>query len=138
MGFFFECARPQKFLDVVLARERAIALRGKFALVFFLGCGHLFFQAEDGIRDGRVTGVQTCALPISLRYANARRRGCGRAKRGAIRACRRSSSCPHFQTSTKVVCAPTGVMCWRCFTSFSFRSEERRVERVYILGVAGS
>src|SRR5690625_5587420 len=27
-------------------------------LVFF------FFQAEDGIRDGHVTGVQTCALPI--------------------------------------------------------------------------
>src|SRR5713226_8441562 len=26
-----------------------------------------FFQAEDGIRDGRVTGVQTCALPISDR-----------------------------------------------------------------------
>src|SRR6266487_6458239 len=26
-----------------------------------------FFQAEDGIRDGRVTGVQTCALPISGR-----------------------------------------------------------------------
>src|SRR5689334_24479397 len=25
-----------------------------------------FFQAEDGIRDGTVTGVQTCALPISL------------------------------------------------------------------------
>src|SRR5439155_9159135 len=24
------------------------------------------FQAEDGIRDGHVTGVQTCALPISL------------------------------------------------------------------------
>src|SRR5690625_3223221 len=24
----------------------------------------LFFQAEDGIRDGHVTGVQTCALPI--------------------------------------------------------------------------
>src|SRR5690625_7364532 len=29
------------------------------SLVFF------FFQAEDGIRDGHVTGVQTCALPIS-------------------------------------------------------------------------
>src|SRR2546427_8183492 len=28
-------------------------------LVFF------FFQAEDGIRDLTVTGVQTCALPIS-------------------------------------------------------------------------
>src|SRR5689334_24225327 len=25
-----------------------------------------FFQAEDGIRDGTVTGVQTCALPIYL------------------------------------------------------------------------
>src|SRR5262249_59675436 len=25
-----------------------------------------FFQAEDGIRDWSVTGVQTCALPISL------------------------------------------------------------------------
>src|SRR5215208_2939410 len=26
---------------------------------------HFFFQAEDGIRDGHVTGVQTCAIPIS-------------------------------------------------------------------------
>src|SRR2546429_6986431 len=26
----------------------------------------VFFQAEDGIRDVAVTGVQTCALPISL------------------------------------------------------------------------
>src|SRR5438067_7892745 len=25
-----------------------------------------FFQAEDGIRDRNVTGVQTCALPISV------------------------------------------------------------------------
>src|SRR5256886_8239718 len=33
-----------------------------------------FFQAEDGIRDLTVTGVQTCALPISapaLEYADA-------------------------------------------------------------------
>src|SRR2546430_11262591 len=27
-----------------------------------------FFQAEDGIRDLTVTGVQTCALPISERW----------------------------------------------------------------------
>src|SRR5256885_6451245 len=27
--------------------------------------GIFFFQAEDGIRDYKVTGVQTCALPIS-------------------------------------------------------------------------
>src|SRR6267143_4671306 len=32
---------------------------GAFALSHFF-----FFQAEDGIRDGTVTGVQTCALPI--------------------------------------------------------------------------
>ena len=32
------------------------------------GCGlvFFFFQAEDGIRDYDVTGVQTCALPISV------------------------------------------------------------------------
>src|SRR5260370_29179862 len=29
-------------------------------------CCVFFFQAEDGIRDSSVTGVQTCALPISL------------------------------------------------------------------------
>src|SRR5260370_38778408 len=28
-----------------------------------------FFQAEDGIRDSSVTGVQTCALPIYLRHS---------------------------------------------------------------------
>src|SRR2546429_5571372 len=28
-------------------------------------CAFFFFQAEDGIRDVAVTGVQTCALPIS-------------------------------------------------------------------------
>src|SRR5437868_14597266 len=32
-----------------------------FVFFFFF-----FFQAEDGIRDRNVTGVQTCALPISL------------------------------------------------------------------------
>src|SRR2546430_12390752 len=43
-----------------------------FTTLFFF-----FFQAEDGIRDLTVTGVQTCALPISgrrLQPAGARRR----------------------------------------------------------------
>src|SRR3989442_3910658 len=31
-------------------------------------CRFFFFQAEDGIRDADVTGVQTCALPISYGY----------------------------------------------------------------------
>src|SRR5947209_19323625 len=30
----------------------------------FVSCLFFFFQAEDGIRDIGVTGVQTCALPI--------------------------------------------------------------------------
>src|SRR4030066_592022 len=33
-----------------------------------------FFQAEDGIRDSSVTGVQTCALPICRTGSCARRR----------------------------------------------------------------
>src|SRR3989442_4105777 len=33
-------------------------------LLLFLLCLFFFFQAEDGIRDADVTGVQTCALPI--------------------------------------------------------------------------
>src|SRR5690606_40698980 len=56
---------------------------------------YLFFlQAEDGLRDFQVTGVQTCALPISRppSAAPARRRiaaraiaapACARASRGA-------------------------------------------------------
>src|SRR6266404_9912213 len=34
-----------------------------------------FFQAEDGIRDKLVTGVQTCALPISRSLRRSRARG---------------------------------------------------------------
>src|SRR5205807_9904553 len=33
----------------------------KIVFIFFI---FFFFQAEDGIRDYKVTGVQTCALPI--------------------------------------------------------------------------
>src|SRR2546427_6391090 len=32
-------------------------------------CFFFFFQAEDGIRDLTVTGVQTCALPICFQLA---------------------------------------------------------------------
>src|SRR5256885_10337836 len=37
---------------------RFVGIRSDTMLCFF------FFQAEDGIRDYKVTGVQTCALPI--------------------------------------------------------------------------
>src|SRR2546423_4831879 len=47
------------------------------------GCrlNFFFFQAEDGIRDKLVTGVQTCALPISTAIA-APGSGVGAALRG--------------------------------------------------------
>src|SRR5205809_3360397 len=41
--------------------------------MFISVCGlRFFFQAEDGIRDVAVTGVQTCALPISTAHFRAR------------------------------------------------------------------
>src|SRR5699024_9580060 len=36
-----------------------------FVVLVFIVLFFFFFQAEDGIRDRNVTGVQTCALPIS-------------------------------------------------------------------------
>src|SRR5437762_9798808 len=45
-------------------------------------CILFFFQAEDGIRDTSVTGVQTCALPISSRHRGPR----GPARPGRSRA----------------------------------------------------
>src|SRR5258706_1350172 len=41
-------------------------------IIFFF-----FFQAEDGIRDWSVTGVQTCALPISQERERVNRIGTG-------------------------------------------------------------
>src|SRR5690606_40686683 len=35
-----------------------------FLMFLLFSVGFFFFQAEDGIRDFHVTGVQTCALPI--------------------------------------------------------------------------
>src|SRR5205823_12114723 len=45
-------------------RSRCIHLSTLYDVVGFILCS-FFFQAEDGIRDKLVTGVQTCALPIS-------------------------------------------------------------------------
>src|SRR5256884_10009199 len=40
-------------------------------MIVLVRCSVFFFQAEDGIRDVAVTGVQTCALPIYEIVANA-------------------------------------------------------------------
>src|SRR5262249_59325153 len=53
--------------------------------VFFF----FFFQAEDGIRDWSVTGVQTCALPICIPGGRIGRARTRRFHRGILdRACR--------------------------------------------------
>src|SRR5207248_7610065 len=44
-----------------------------------------FFQAEDGIRDRTVTGVQTCALPISVHVRRQDQLGADR-RTGAVEA----------------------------------------------------
>src|SRR5262249_10211680 len=46
--------------------------RGRYEASVMRECGFFFFsQAEDGIRDWSVTGVQTCALPIYSRGTTA-------------------------------------------------------------------
>src|SRR5437764_3013053 len=44
-----------------------------------------FFQAEDGIRDTSVTGVQTCALPISIQHTERHGEGWGLERREQLR-----------------------------------------------------
>src|SRR5688572_14576253 len=55
-----------EILDISAIRKQRLKVR-LLATCFF-------FQAEDGIRDLTVTGVQTCALPISLRRGAVRDR----------------------------------------------------------------
>src|SRR5438067_5253432 len=59
-----------KILFVVPTYKQAFIYGGRVVVVSMLAealvsRGHFFFQAEDGIRDRNVTGVQTCALPLS-------------------------------------------------------------------------
>src|SRR5205085_8593180 len=83
------------------------------SVVFFF-----FFQAEDGIRDLTVTGVQTCALPIS----------------GSRRCCRRASPTSSGTTPGRWASSSPPSLRTRCTGSGRrsrktprSRSEERRV-----------
>src|SRR5205807_7038199 len=83
-----------------------------FFIFFFF---FFFFQAEDGIRDYKVTGVQTCALPISLKtepeaYSWQKLATEGTARWDGIR---------NFQARNNLKAMSVGDHC--------FRSEERRV-----------
>src|SRR5690606_41972847 len=65
-------------------------------------CLFFFFQAEDGIRDFHVTGVQTCALPISA---------LGKQGHGLLLDCRTLESryVPFPTQHVRLVVADTGV-----------------------------
>src|SRR5438270_3947867 len=68
-----------------------------------------FFQAEDGIRDLTVTGVQTCALPISIASL-------GLSAFGTIEKGKATQAADEFKASQAEEAA-----------KFGRRSEERRV-----------
>src|SRR5438094_9934340 len=77
-------------------------------LVFYF----FFFQAEDGIRDRTVTGVQTCALPIWCRART------------------RPSTCCWCGRATSLSTCRTALSTWESPARTSWprrRSEERRV-----------
>src|SRR2546422_1854257 len=79
-----------------------------------------FFQAEDGIRDVAVTGVQTCALPISDSSMGERKSGALVRLLAQVKLLRRVSPCwKRRRTSTQ----PASYQ----LRAVSSRSEERRV-----------
>src|SRR5690606_41052211 len=87
--------------------------------VFFF----FFFQAEDGIRDFHVTGVQTCALPILSSPENI-------ARLDAIRADLDRIADPRGATQAQIdaVIARTPAVVWFSGSVHGDeRSEERRV-----------
>src|SRR2546430_3831556 len=71
-----------------------VSLVGPCAVPPYHACRHtfFFFQAEDGIRDLTVTGVQTCALPICK--ASMRARPDGRINSETSRKRQASTACP--------------------------------------------
>src|SRR5690349_24598308 len=80
-----------------------------------------FFQAEDGIRDLYVTGVQTCALPI-----------CSRRSKPGWSSSRTSSGTRPPTSRNWRPCGPAGSRSRRL--SSRRRSEERRVGKSVDLG----
>src|SRR5256885_6165745 len=85
-----------------------------------------FFQAEDGIRDYKVTGVQTCALPISSsatglrsppggvstpRSSGPRPVACSSRRSCSTAACRRSRSGTRSEEHTSELQSPCNLVC---------------------------
>src|SRR5207302_6772636 len=88
-----------------------------------------FFQAEDGIRDFHVTGVQTCALPISSRGPIGTSRGTSRCGNtcSAIRLKTGAATCPPSRCPTGESSNTRIVTAGLLIGAKPVRSEERRV-----------
>src|SRR5260370_1523729 len=82
-----------------------------------------FFQAEDGIRDSSVTGVQTCALPISASGTIALRGG----KLLTISPCEIVSSLPPRRAIVPLAAGSVAAGFFALAGGAWARSEERRV-----------
>src|SRR2546425_3856267 len=98
--------------------------RVRYVFLFF------FFQAEDGIRDKLVTGVQTCALPIC------------RDERGEIILSRRTSArcqilCASLRKKCFTLSRKTSARCkqWVYCTTNSDQSE---IDRKFLIGAKNS
>src|SRR5690606_39659395 len=90
----------------LLLQDTDMCLPDLLSIVFF-------FQAEDGIRDFHVTGVQTCALPICDGHQEAEEKN------------QRPSQVGHaLRPSGRAPRSPRG---WLPTTHQEYRSEERRV-----------
>src|SRR5947209_12793450 len=87
---------------------------------------YFFFQAEDGIRDIGVTGVQTCALPISIMRLT-RRSMSGTLPRIPPAAAAQARKPAIILRSTKGVVLERPTSSSIVTTSSGVRSEERRV-----------
>src|SRR2546422_4940684 len=114
-------------LLVRLVVVRRVELKKFSALPAVGGC-FFFFQAEDGIRDVAVTGVQTCALPISTRESTARGTGGPAPAQSRSTAARTESTCS----------SPTraGILFYGCWCRTIPRLQEEEMERTPRFAVA--
>src|SRR2546425_11758593 len=85
-------------------------------MVFFF-----FFQAEDGIRDKLVTGVQTCALPI---LAKPRKRARGLAPMARARSALITTAAAAPSLICELLPAVVGPLTWKAGLSLASTSSE--------------
>src|SRR5690606_39988104 len=83
-----------------------------------------FFQAQDGIRDFHVTGVQTCALPICVIVETETG---GKYLFDTVYVMLGEASSKHLATDLGACCLPDGKLDVDNHQCTSVRSEERRV-----------